>query len=100
VTGTNDFSRDFAWPENRCSIPCAGVISGSVVDTDLEDFTVETDDRFELAAIVPEIDFKYTLTPVALLFDFGNPGAGVGLADDRPDLGLSDRMHGSTRYHQ
>lgn len=70
-------------------------LTASVVDANLNDFTVQADNGFEILAVVLEVDFIHLLALVALPLDLRDPGSRVGGFDNYPDVGLADGSSGS-----
>jgi hypothetical protein len=68
----------------------------SIVDADLDDFTIEADDRFQFFTVVLEIDLEYFLPLISFAIDFGYLGARIILQNDVADLALADGKGGAS----
>jgi len=62
-----------------------------IVNSYLDDFTVEANDGLKFLAVMLEVDLVNFLALVFLFFDFGNLRARICLFDNRPDFLFTNR---------
>ncbi|MDJ0832835.1 MAG: hypothetical protein QNJ69_04875 [Gammaproteobacteria bacterium] len=63
-----------------------------IVYLNLYDLAFKADDRFQFLALMPEINFPDTFSPMGLFFDFADMGSRVSLFDYVSDLSFAKGM--------